>query len=78
MGLFGSSKNRWELSVPNISCDHCERRVRNALEEISGIEEVRPDAKKKRVTVRVDSSQPPEKSAVYSALEEAGYPVADA
>jgi copper chaperone CopZ len=53
-------------------------RVRKALEEISGIEEVRPDAKKKRVTVRVDSSQPPEKSAVYSALEEAGYPVADA
>lgn len=75
MSLFSSKHETWKLNVPDISCEHCETRVKKALEGVSGVSEVRPSAKNKHVTLRVDKSSPPERSAVYSALDEAGYPV---
>lgn len=39
------------LEVPNISCEHCERTVRETLEPLRGIEAVRVDVPGKLVTV---------------------------
>ncbi len=42
------------LSVPDISCEHCERAITNALGAIAGVSAVAVDVPAKRVTVEYD------------------------
>ena len=44
------------LNVPDISCEHCERAITNALQPVDGVESVNVDIPGKRVTVQYDDS----------------------
>jgi len=45
-----------KLSVPDISCEHCERAVKTALASVDGIQQVDVDIPAKTVEVRYDAS----------------------
>jgi copper chaperone CopZ len=42
------------LSVPNISCEHCERAIKGALETLEGVDSVRVDIPGHMVSVEFD------------------------
>lgn len=42
------------LTVPNISCEHCERAIKKALEPLAGVESVRIDIPAHIVSVEFD------------------------
>ena len=42
------------LSVPNISCEHCERAIKKALDPLEGVESVRVDIPAHVVSVEFD------------------------
>ena len=44
------------LNVPDISCEHCERTVTNALRPLEGVRDVHVDVPTKRVRVTYDES----------------------
>ena len=45
------------LSVPDISCDHCERAITGALTPVDGVRSVAVDIPAKRVRVEYDEQQ---------------------
>jgi copper chaperone len=45
------------LNVPDISCEHCERTITNALTPVSGVRQVNVDISGKQVHVEYDESQ---------------------
>ena len=57
--------------VAGMTCDHCERSVREELTELPGVREVTAD----HITGRVEvtSTEPLDRAAVAAAVEEAGY-----
>jgi copper chaperone len=63
------------LSVPDISCEHCERAIKGALEPITGVSLVRVDIPAKRVTVEYDESKVGIDK-IKQAVEDEEYPVA--
>lgn len=44
------------LSVPDISCEHCERTITEALTPLEGVRSVRVDIPQKQVQVDYDES----------------------
>lgn len=56
--------------VPDMSCAHCEARIRSALEAAGGITDIRIDLEKKRV--RMESAR--SSADILALLEAAGYP----
>jgi copper chaperone len=44
------------LQVPDISCEHCDRTITNALTPVDGVRTVHVDIPTKRVTVDYDES----------------------
>jgi len=44
------------LSVPTISCAHCEKTITEALTPLAGVSSVRVDIPTKQVTVEYDAS----------------------
>ena len=44
------------LNVPDISCEHCERTITNALTPVDGVRSVNIDIPTKQVTVDYDES----------------------
>jgi copper chaperone len=65
------------LSVPDISCSHCERAVKNVLEPQPGIRSVQVDLSAK--TVRLDYDERTiDLERIKALLDEEGYPVASA
>ncbi|MCC7367252.1 MAG: heavy-metal-associated domain-containing protein [Chloroflexi bacterium] len=44
------------LSVPTISCHHCEKTITEALTPLTGVSSVRVDIPSKQVTVDYDAS----------------------
>jgi copper chaperone CopZ len=63
------------LSVPDISCEHCERAIKGALEPLAGVQAVRVDIPAKRVTVQYDESKVGIGD-IKQAVEDEEYPVA--
>lgn len=63
------------LNVPDISCEHCERAIKGALEPIAGVRMVNVDIPAKKVTVDYDESQVG-LDRIKQAVEEEEYPVA--
>jgi copper chaperone len=63
------------LSVPDISCEHCERAIKGALEPLAGVQSVRVDIPAKKVTVQYDEGAVGI-DRIKQAVEDEEYPVA--
>ncbi|MBD8067234.1 cadmium-translocating P-type ATPase [Devosia sp. PTR5] len=62
---------RTELSVPDVHCGACIRRVEKVLGALPGVEQARLNLSTRRATVHWTGDQPPP---LRAALEKAGYP----
>ena len=62
------------LNVPDISCEHCERAITNALTPVEGIDAVAVDIPAKQVRVSFDDARV-EIDQMKEILAEEDYPV---
>jgi copper chaperone len=62
------------LSVPNISCEHCQRTIMNALTPVAGVRRVSVDIPTQRVHVDYDETRV-DIERMKALLEEEDYPV---
>jgi copper chaperone len=62
------------LNVPDISCEHCERTITNALAPITGVRQVNVDIPTKQVCVDFDETKVTVEQ-MKDALQEEEYPV---
>lgn len=62
------------LNVPDISCEHCERAITNALTPITGVRQVKVDIPSKQVRVDFDESKV-SVAQMKDVLNEEDYPV---
>lgn len=65
------------LSVPDISCEHCERTITQTLSPMEGVSSVNVDIPGKQVRVQFEESQV-DVERMKEALQEEDYPVAAA
>jgi copper chaperone len=72
--LKGHSMASTVLTVPDISCEHCERAVKNALEPLAGVGSVDVNIPEHLVRVDFDESKV-DINAMRAALAEEEYPV---
>ncbi len=63
------------LSVPDISCNHCKMSIEGAVNELSGIESAVVDIEGRSVAVAYDDTAQ-SRDAIVNAIEEQGYEVA--
>ncbi len=63
------------LSVPGMTCEHCQSVVQGAVAGIEGVERVAVDLQARRVDVVFDPGRTAPQ-AIRDAVEEAGYEVA--
>ncbi len=61
--------------IPNISCGHCVKTIKNELEDLEGIAEVKGDPDKKEITV--DWDHPASLENILETLAEINYPAQD-
>lgn len=57
------------ITVEDMSCEHCERTVEDALQDVSGVTDVSVDREAERASVDGDADV----SALVEAVEDAGY-----
>ncbi|NLU84555.1 heavy metal-associated domain-containing protein [Rhodococcus sp. HNM0569] len=69
------SSNTVEVTVTGMTCEHCVASVREEIGEIPGVEAVDVDLTSGRVTI--GASAPIEHSAIATAVDEAGYALAE-
>jgi len=62
-----------KMKIEGMSCEHCVKRVKNALEEITGISNVEVDLDSK--IAKFDATDDVKDSDIKYAVEEAGYDV---
>jgi copper chaperone len=62
------------LNVPEVTCRHCERTIKNALQPISGLGHVEVDIPRKQVKVEYDETVLDIKT-IGEVLESQGYPI---
>lgn len=62
------------LRVPNISCEHCQRTIMNALTPIAGVRDVSVDIPTQQVHVDYDETHV-DVERLKAILEEEDYPV---
>jgi copper chaperone len=62
------------LNVPDISCEHCERAITNALTPVDGVRTVKVDIPSKHVRVEYDESIV-DVNKMKDVLQEEDYPV---
>lgn len=65
------------LSVPDISCEHCERTITETLSPVNGVKSVKVDIPAKAVTVDYDDATV-SVDRFKELLKEEDYPVAEA
>jgi len=65
------------LSVPDISCEHCERTITQALTPLEGVRDVKVDIPAKQVSVEYDESTV-DVNRFKAVLQEEEYPVESA
>ena len=63
------------LNVPDISCEHCERAITNALSPVEGVRSVKVDIPAKQVHVDYDDNSL-DVNRMKDILQEEDYPVA--
>ena len=61
------------LTVPGMTCGHCEAAVKREVGSVSGVSEVDVDLDSKLVTVRGEAL---DRDDIVAAIDEAGYDVA--
>ncbi len=66
---------RTVLNVPDISCEHCEKTITEALAPVQGVRSVQVDISAKQVHVEYDESTV-DVDRVKTILQEEEYPVA--
>ena len=64
------------LSVPDISCEHCERTITETLSPVEGVRSVKVDIPAKAVTVDYDEARV-SVNRFKELLKEEDYPVAE-
>jgi copper chaperone len=62
------------LNVPDISCEHCERTITNALTPVEGVRDVRVDIPAKQVRVEYEETKV-DVDRMKQVLAEEDYPV---
>jgi copper chaperone len=62
------------LNIPNISCEHCERTIMNALAPVVGVRRVSVDIPKQQVHVDYDETRI-DIERMKAILDEEDYPV---
>jgi copper chaperone len=62
------------LNVPDISCEHCERTITNALTPIAGVRQVKVDIPTRQVSIDFDESKVSIEQ-MKDVLQEEDYPV---
>jgi copper chaperone len=62
------------LNVPDISCEHCERTITNALTPVDGVRSVKVDIPGKQVRVDYDDATV-DVNRMKEVLQEEDYPV---
>jgi copper chaperone len=62
------------LNVPDISCEHCERTITNALTPVEGVRSVQVDIPTRHVRVEYDEAQV-SVDQMKNVLQEEDYPV---
>lgn len=60
------------FSIPNISCDHCVRSIKNELSELEGVKTVEGDPGEKSITVEFEP--PATLEQIKETLKEINYP----
>ena len=55
-------------------CEHCERKVKEIVESITGVESAKPNAKKGLVKIGLSSNSPADEATIRAELEAGGYP----
>jgi copper chaperone CopZ len=69
--LKGDNKMETVLSVEGMSCEHCERHVKNALEEINGVQSAKASHVEKKVVIEHENDVNIEE--LIAAIVEVGY-----
>jgi len=64
------------LNVPGISCGHCEKAIKGAVNGIPEVKKVKVDIKKKTVFLEYDNDKI-SIDKIKNAIEDAGYEIAD-
>ena len=64
------------LLVPDISCEHCERAIKGAVEPLAGVQTVSVDIPGRKVKVEFDEAKVG-LDAIKKAIEDEEYPVAN-
>ena len=75
MSLFKkkSQENQLELAVYNMTCGHCEMRVKKALEGVEGVKAAKADHTKDRAVVTIEKGKDVRVDTLIEALEPTGY-----
>ena len=73
MALFGKKKNQIDLTVPEMSCGHCEARITSLLGALPEVREVRADSKTRIATLILKGDVRPSAESIAAALADSGY-----
>ncbi len=69
--------NQTILSVPGMTCGHCQAAVTTELAKVPGVRSVRVDLATKLVTVEAEAGVELDRDAMVAAVDEAGFEVAE-
>ncbi len=64
-----------KVGIEGMTCDHCVKRVENALKELDGVKNVKVNLKKKTADMELEVDLSSDK--IKAAVEDAGYEVTD-
>ncbi|TVR32912.1 MAG: copper chaperone [Spirochaetaceae bacterium] len=73
MGLFAKKKSRMLLTVPEMSCGHCEAKIQTLLGALPQVKEVKADSKSKIATLTLEQDAEPSLESISEALSGSGY-----
>lgn len=62
-----------KISIEGMSCQHCVKRVENALKELSGVNSVKVDLTRK--FAEIELTKEIDNQAIISAIDDVGYEV---
>jgi copper chaperone CopZ len=68
---MGNNDNIYKIKVPDMSCKHCEMRIKNALNELPGVLSVSVDLNSKEVEVKASAGLTREM--IIDRIKEEGY-----
>ena len=71
--MWAVGSNQLELSVPEMTCGHCEAAIQKEVSAVAGVSSVVVDLETKLVTV---TGSGVDNGAVVAAIDEAGFDVA--